>query len=444
MSDVVLSVPVDAGGVDPLLASLEKINENLNQINTASKGSFELMAKSLDKTNKKLKETDKHFGEIFKKIKLSGLMKMGAGVIGAGAGLVGLSAGALLFGALKNSAGTIGTRYGGAGLGMSPAEMKALQTASKLTTGKEETLINAMTNLSNALTSGSGAGALANLGLSQESLKAMSPEKALEAVFNAVKGKGTGIGFEYLRNAFSEITGLSGQDYNVATKQGAGFSKDYNEFLAKYAGVDFGDLGRGAEAMIRFQTQMDIVSQKIGSKLADPLSAVLDKLTPWLDKFGTWIASLLGSITQEDVDRFMQNVQKVFGIVANVAGDVTAGATGKESAYAGTAQFAGAFLGNIGKNIGFALDPESRARQLLAQKEPFLRDMLKEKNRQFTSEQWSWLQELGYIKNGQLTDKAREMNVTITVKDPAGNVLSSSVVTQGAPKAGNPMKGGAR
>ena len=102
MSDVVLSVPVNAGGVDPLLASLEKINENLKQINLSSKGSFDLFAKSLDKSNKKLKETDKTFGDIFKKIKLSGLMKMGAGVIGGAAGLLGISTAGFLWNGLKN------------------------------------------------------------------------------------------------------------------------------------------------------------------------------------------------------------------------------------------------------------------------------------------------------------------------------------------------------
>ena len=280
MSDVVLSVPVNAGGVDPLLASLEKINENLQQINLSSKGSFDLFAKSLDKSNKKLKETDKTFGDIFKKIKLSGLMKMGAGVIGAGAGLLGISTGAMLFGALRNSAGNIGSAYQAKGLNMSTAEMKALQFASKTTTGDENKLITAVDALTTAMRTAEGQTAITSLGLNVAQLQGMKPEDALQAVFEAVRGKGTGVGFEYLQKAFSGVTGLSDKDYATATKQGAAFETPYNDFLAKYGSVDWAGLQRGSESMVKFQTGLDIVSSKLGSQLADPLSAVLDKLTP--------------------------------------------------------------------------------------------------------------------------------------------------------------------
>lgn len=453
MSDVILSVPVDAGGVDPLLASLEKIRENLAEINTTSKSSLEVFSKSLDKSNKKLKETDKTFGDIFKKIKLSGLMKMGAGIIGGAAGLAGITTGAMLFGALKNSAGNIGTRYAGFGLGMSSAEMKALQTASKLTTGKEDTLTNALTNLSNALASGTGAGALANLGLNQEALRAMKPEDALEAVFGSVKGKGTGVGFEYLRDAFTSVTGLSGQDYNVATKQGASFEGHYNEFLRKYGGVDFEELGRGSESLIKFQTGLDVVSSKLGAQLGDPLVGVLDKLTPHIERLGDRLAKLLDSITQEDVDNFVKNVEKIFEFIGSVASGLftsindpgkitkiaaeaqTGGASGKLAATSGSLALQ-TFLNLFseeGRESNKRFGVENSIRSFMAA--GYDVSQLRKLNSGLVAQ----ATEYGYISGNSYTEKANALRVEVVVKDPAGNVLSSAVTTQGAPKPGNPM-----
>jgi hypothetical protein len=450
VSDVVLSVPVNAGGVDPLLASLEKINENLKEINLSSKGSFDLFAKSIDKSNKKLKETDKTFGDIFKKIKLSGLMKMGAGVIGAGAGLLGISTGAMLFGALRNAGGNIGTGYRAKGLNMSTAEMKALEVASKVTTGKEDTLITALDSLTTAMRTTEGQTAITSLGLNVAQLMAMNPEDALQAVFDAVKGKGTGIGFQNVQEAFSQVTGLSDKDYAIATKQGAAFESPYNEFLAKFGDVDWAALAKGSESMVKFQSQLDIISSKLGSKLADPLAKVLDKLTPWLDKFGDWLGDLIGSITQEQVDAFMKNIQTVFDFVAGMAQNIAnpekaaqeavdarnkafkEGNVGAALGYDAKALGANIVAG-VTENIGYAINPEARARKQLEQKEPFLRDLLRDKGRQFTKEQWGWLEQLGYIKGGQLTEKAQALKIEIIVKDPAGNVLSSAIQTQSKP-----------
>jgi hypothetical protein len=458
MSDVVLSVPVDAGGVDPLLTSLEKINENLAQINASSKGSFDLMAKSLDKTNKKLKDTDKTFGDIFKKIKLSGLMKMGAGIIGGAAGLAGLSTGALLFGALKNAPGTLGTRYGGAGLGLGPAEMKGLQTASKLMTGKEETLINALTNLSNALTSAEGQGAIAQLGLNATQLKAMSPEKALEAVFNAVKGKGTGIGSEYVRKAFGEVTGLSGQDYNVAEKRGASFAKDYAEFMAKYSSVDFTALAHGAESMVKFQTKMDIVSEKIGGQLADPLSSVLDKIIPYLEKFGDALAKFLDSITQEDIDAFMKNIETVFKFIGDVAGGIltSAGNTKAQqetaarlSAGQATGKDAAALASITLQRVANVFTAEGRAKNAQQDFEMRLANFLNEgykpeEMRKMNRGLFAEAEKQGYIRGGQYTEKANALRVEVVVKDPAGSVLSSGITTQSVYTPRSPIMGGGK
>ena len=454
MSDVVLSVPVNAGGVDPLLASLEKINENLAQINVSSKGSFDLFAKSLDKSNKKLKETDKTFGDIFKKIKLSGLMKMGAGVIGAGAGLLGLSTGAMLFGALRNSAGNIATGYQAKGLGMSTAEMKALQVASKLTTGKEETLVTALDSLTTAMRTAEGQTALTALGLNIGQLKSMKPEDALQAVFNAVKGKGTGVGFEYLQQAFSQVTGLSDKDYATATKQGAAFESFYNEFLAKFADVDFDALGRGSQSMVKFQSQLDIVSSQLGAKVADPLSAVLDKLTPWLDKFGDWLAALLGSITKEDVDSFMQNVQTVFGFMANLAGGIFTSASDVKAQQEiaaniasgnATAGDAAALLSVTAQRVANMFSAEGRAKNAQQDFEMRFANFLNEgftpeEMRKMNKSLFAEASKQGYIKEGQYTEKAQALRVEIVVKDPAGNVLSSGIQTQAIPAPANPTR----
>ena len=447
---------MNAPGVDILAASLDKIKENLEEINATSKGAFDIFSKSLDKSNKKLKETDKTFGDIFKKIKLSGLMKMGAGVIGAGAGLLGISTGAMLFGALRNSAGNIGSAYQAKGLNMSTAEMKALQVASKLTTGKEDTLITALDALTTAMRTAEGQTAITSLGLNVAQLQGMKPEDALQAVFNSVKGKGTGVGFEYLQQAFSGVTGLSDKDYATATKQGAAFETHYNDFLAKYGSVDWAGLQRGSESMVKFQTGLDIVSSKLGSQLADPLSAVLDKLTPWLDKFGDWLGDLIGSISQEDVDNFVKNVQKVFGVLAGVAKGIAdpegaaqkavnardqafrEGNIGGALGYDAKALLANV-VGGVEKNVGYLLSPESRMKQQLEQKEPFLREMLKTKGQQFTKEQMGWLEQLGYLSGGKLTEKAQTLKLDITVRDPSGNIIGA-IQTQAKPTPYNPVR----
>jgi hypothetical protein len=90
-------------------------------------------------------------------------------------------------------------------------------------------------------------------------------------------------------------------------------------------------------------------------------------------------------------------------------------------------------VAGVTENIGYAINPEARARKQLEQKEPFLRDLLRDKGRQFTKEQWGWLEQLGYIKGGQLTEKAQALKIEIIVKDPAGNVLSSAIQTQSKP-----------
>jgi len=447
-------VPVNAGGVDPLLASLEKINENLAQINVSSKGSFDLFAKSLDKSNKKLKETDKTFGDIFKKIKLSGLMKMGAGVIGAGAGLLGLSTGAMLFGALRNSAGNIATGYQAKGLGMSTAEMKALQVASKLTTGKEETLVTALDSLTTAMRTAEGQTALTSLGLNVAQLKAMKPEDALQAVFQSVKGKGTGVGFEYLQQAFSQVTGLSDKDYATATKQGAAFESFYNEFLAKFADVDFDALGRGSQSMVKFQSQLDIVSSQLGAKVADPLSAVLDKLTPHIERLGDRLAKLLDSITQEDVDNFVKNVEKIFEFIGGVASGLftsisdpakitkmaaeaqTGGASGKLAATSGSLALQ-TFLNLFseeGRESNRKFGVENSIRSFMSA--GYDVSQLRKLNPGLVSQ----AAEYGYISGNSYTEKANALRVEVVVKDPAGNVLSSGIQTQAIPAPANPTR----
>ena len=278
------------------------------------------MAKSLDKTNKKLKETDKTFGEIFKKIKLSGLMKMGAGVIGGAAGLAGVSIGGLLYNGLKNSGSVITSKWTGSGLGMSVAEQRALQLSSKLTLGDENKLTTALTGIVTALNRSGGSAAFSNLGLSQSALLKMKPEKALEEVFKAVKEKGKGMGREFARDAFMSLTGLGDIDFNAVVNQGASFSASYNEALKAYSQVDWDALARGAESMIKFQSQLDLTSDKIGAKLADPLARILGDLTPALETFATRVADFLDSNTKEDIDKFTDNLIKVMTAIGKVAG----------------------------------------------------------------------------------------------------------------------------
>jgi hypothetical protein len=333
VSDVVLSVPVDANGVNPLLESLQKINETLTQINSTSSSAFAQMSKGLDKptkdldkTNKKLKETHKTIGGILDKIKVSGLMKMGAKVLGAGAGLLGISAGAMMFGAVMNADKNVQQGYEGKGLGLSISEMKALSVTSEKMYGDQGKLSTALGALTQAMQSGDASGAIATLGLNQQQLQSENPVDALKDILDSIKGLPTDISTEYLQKAFKQVTG-GVIDFNATVKDGSGdMMKFFDTFQKKYSGVDFDALQKSSQSLIDFKAQLDIVSQKIGSKLATPMSELLDKLGPSLDKFAGYIGQVLDSITQEDVDNFVKGVEKLFAIMGKLLGVTVSGA----------------------------------------------------------------------------------------------------------------------
>jgi hypothetical protein len=327
VSDVVLSVPVDAGDVNPLLESLQKINETLTQINSTSSSAFSQLSKGLDKptkdldkTNKKLKETHKTIGGILDKIKVSGLMKMGAKVLGAGAGLLGISAGAMMFGAVMNADKNVQQGYEGKGVGLSVGEMKALSVTSEKMYGDQGKLSTALSALTKVMQSAGGSETLATLGLNQQQLQAMNPAEALASVMDAIKNAPTDISSEYLQKAFSQATG-GVIDFNATVKEGSGdLMSFFNTFQQKYSGVDFDALQKSSQALIDFKAQLDIASQKIGSKLAIPISELLDKLSPSIDKFAGYIGKIIDSISQEDVDNFVNGIEKLFSIIGKVAG----------------------------------------------------------------------------------------------------------------------------
>jgi hypothetical protein len=338
VSDIVLSVPIDANGVNPLLESLTKINETLTKINETSVSAFSQMSKGLDKpvkdvdkTNKKLKETHKTISSILDKIKVSGLMKMGAKVLTGGAALLGVSAGAMMFGAVMNADKNVQQGYESKSLGLTIAEMKGLAIASEKMYGDQGKLATALGALTTAMQSADTSGALATLGLNQQQLQSINPVNALAQVMDAIKGAPGDISSEYLKTAFQQVTG-GAIDFNATIKEGSGNLKTFfNEFEQKYSGVDFDALQRSSQALIDFKAQLDIVSQKIGSKLAVPISELLEKLEPSLDKFAAYFGRILDSITQEDVDNFVAGIEKLFtilGKVAKVAWNTTEGVAG--------------------------------------------------------------------------------------------------------------------
>ena len=128
---------------------------------------------------------------------------------------------------------------------------------------------------------------------------------------------------------------------------------------------------------------------------------------------------------------FHCNIEKVFDFIGNVAktiadpeGAAQEAVDARDQAFregnigAAVGYDAKALLANtvsgVKKNLGFALNPEERMRQQLEQKEPFLKDMLRKKGQQFTKEQWGWLEQLGYVKGGQLTEKAQALAESMT------------------------------
>jgi hypothetical protein len=228
--------------------------------------------------------------------------------------------------------------------------------------------------------------------------------------------------------------------------------------MAKYSSVDFTALAHGAESMIKFQTQMDIVSEKIGSKLADPLSNILTKLTPYLEKFGAALAKLLDSITQEDIDAFMKNVETVFKFIGDIAGGILTSAGNTEaqqetaarlSAGQATGKDAAALASITLQRVANVFTAEGRAKNAQQDFEMRLANFLNEgykpeEMRKMNRGLFAEAEKQGYIRGGQYTEKANALRVEVVVKDPAGSVLSSGITTQSVYTPRSPIMGGGK
>lgn len=331
-SETVLSIPIEAGEINAALDTLQSINDTLIEIKDNSLNLSNPLNKNLNNpiknANKNLKQTNSQFSELIKKIKLTKIMGMGITAIAKGAGLMGLSAGAILFGALKNVDQNVKQEYSAKDLGLSVPEIKALEVSSEKITGDKNSYVNALNSIVKSLNDTSKAANLAELGLNQSILKTLSPEKALEEILNSVKNKPKDIRGQVYREAFQAITG-GGLSYNVATKEGAGdLAKYFNEYLGKYSGVDFEGIQEASKSLIDFRAQLDLSTQKIGGNLARPLTDLIDKMTPALEKMTNSFAKFIDSISEEDIDKFINNAGKIFGFIAKAAGatfDITSG-----------------------------------------------------------------------------------------------------------------------
>lgn len=328
--ETVLSIPIETENADKVFTILQNIDATLLSITKDSKNvfsSFDKTDKPLNKTdkaikkaNKSLKDTDKTLGGIAKKIKLTNLLSMGVGAIAKGAGLLGVSTGALLFGALKNTGQNIKQEYTAKDLGLNVSELKALEVSSEKITGEKSAFTQAATSMVKALNDVSKSGAFGTLGLDQAALKKLSPTKALETVLNAVKDRPQDITGQVYRQAFNDITG-GGVAYNVATKEGAGdLAKYFSEYMAKYSGVNFKEIQEASRALIDFKAQLDLSSQLIGGKLAEPLTKFAEKATPAIERLTDTFTTFLDSITEEQINKFIDNTIKIFNFIGKIAG----------------------------------------------------------------------------------------------------------------------------
>lgn len=313
----ILKINIDSHELNPALELLQKIDKKIQSISKNS-DAFSKLGKGVASANKELKKTDSLFDNINKKLKLTKLMggvgqtfKSFAGTLGMGALF---SVGGLFASAVMGAQGSVASMMAGRRLGIGAGQFQALRYAGKMTGHTEEQLAGVLEKLNEAYRSPEkwGALAVATGGLKAQELRKMDPTEAMFTIFDSIKNSKLAKSPEMvslLGENLSQI-GINLDDFREVLQDGArDMRRAYGEGLGLYSKVDMGKLKKGDEALIRFQTNLDILSKEVGAGLAEPMNQALKALGPLLIKFGEILGNLISKIKAEDVERFGQALE---------------------------------------------------------------------------------------------------------------------------------------
>ena len=174
-------------------------------------------------------------------------------------------------------------RFAAGGLGMDWETLKKAQKASKQLFGDEGTLTGVMQSVQAAAVSPDAQGALATLGVNTADFDKLSSIDKMAAVFDAAsKLDFSGIGGEYLRDAFSQVTGLDALQF-------AGNEELFSEIKAFIKKQEVGDTD---DIILTIAQKVE----SIENTLLGVANGILDKVLPKAVDFFTKAGEIFGKV----------------------------------------------------------------------------------------------------------------------------------------------------
>ena len=312
MSDEVFKIRVDDSELESAIKAfkqLEKIQKKFQAAKKGEKGKSKESNKEVDNEKKKLNifqrlvklkrkersEEDKHNREQEKRQK-----KMAKNVKSI-ANLSKLNTAIGFYGNFKNMAADIRSgRFTAGGLGMDYQTLKKAQKASKQLFGDESTLTGVMQSVQQAANSPELQGALSTLGIDTANFGGTAIQKMQKVFDAAAKLDFSGMGAEYLREAFQQVTGLDAFQFQGAKAQ----FKDVAGFIGKQ------EVSNTDKAILTIAEKVE----EIENKMIGVAGAVIDKALPILsnikDRITTFIDKVKGVI--ETIKNTFENIKFFF------------------------------------------------------------------------------------------------------------------------------------
>ena len=294
MSDEVFKIKVDDSELESAIKAfkeLEKIQKKFNAAKKGEKGKGKEAEKEVKAEKEKLSifqrlvklkrkersEEDKHNREQEKRQK-----KMAKNVKSI-ATLSKMNAAIGFLGNFKNMAADIRSgRFTAGGLGMDYQTLKKAQKASKQLFGDESTLTGVMQSVQQAANSPDLQGALSTLGINTADFNGTAIEK-MQKVFDAAsKLDFSGMGAEYLRDAFQQVTGLDAFQFQGSKEQ----FKNVAGFINKQ------EVSNTDKAILTIAEKVE----GIENKMVGVAGALIDKGIPILEKIKDGAVSFFDKI----------------------------------------------------------------------------------------------------------------------------------------------------
>lgn len=312
MSDEVFKIKVDDSELESAIKAfkeLEKIQKKFNAAKKGEKGKGKEAEKEVKAEKEKLSifqrlvklkrkersEEDKHNREQEKRQK-----KMAKNVKSI-ATLSKMNAAIGFLGNFKNMAADIRSgRFTAGGLGMDYQTLKKAQKASKQLFGDESTLTGVMQSVQQAANSPDLQGALSTLGINTADFNGTAIEKMQKVFDAAAKLDFSGMGAEYLREAFQQVTGLDAFQFQGSKEQ----FKNVAGFINKQ------EVSNTDKAILTIAEKVE----EIENKMVGVAGALIDKGLPILEKIKDGLASFVEKIKNvvEKIKKAINDVRFFF------------------------------------------------------------------------------------------------------------------------------------